>query len=113
MVVAILLKMIFHVFSFSFFNTMEWRCTLSDFRWQPFFADSLFRRLKIGICCEKSLYRTNILMELISNRNFKMKHFLGLLKIRGKFGKAVPPITTVSLLICRTLLPKIVFTQQR
>ena len=28
-------------------------------------------------------------MELISNRNFKMKHFLGLLKIRGKFGKAV------------------------
>ena len=42
-----------------------------------------------------------------------MKHFLGLSKIRGKFGKAVPPIVTVSLLICRTLLPKIVFTQQR
>ena len=42
-----------------------------------------------------------------------MKHFLRLLKIRGKFGKAVPPIMAVSLVICRTLLPKIVLTQQR
>ena len=43
----------------------------------------------MGICSERSLHRTNIiLMELISSRNFKMKYFLVLLKIRDKFGKA-------------------------
>ena len=52
-------------------------------------------------------------MELISSGNFKMEHFFRLLKIRGKFGKAVPPIIIVSLVICLTLLPKIVLTQQR
>ena len=31
-----------------------------------------------------------------------MKHFLGLLKVQGKFGKTVSPTVTVSLL-CRTL----------
>ena len=39
-----------------------------------------------------------------------MKHFLEIWKIRGKFGKAVHP---VSLLISRPLLWRIVFTQQR
>ena len=80
---------------------------MSDFCWQPLFTDSLCPWLKNGLCCEKSLYRTrdkfNIIMELISSRNFKMKHFLGLLKIRGKLGKAVPPSpnVSVSLLISR------------
>ena len=54
-----------------------------------------------------------MLMELISSRNFKIKHFLGLLKIRDKFGMAVLPIITALLMICRILLPKIVFAQQR
>ena len=53
------------------------------------------------------------LIKLICSGNFKMKHFHGLLKIRVKFGKAVLPIVTLSLLICSTLLTKVVFTQQR